>query len=115
MQKMTITIPTTDNHGREHPTHQWEGLEQELQTAYGGFTRVQVSGQWSDTDYKGHIRLYRDKSVRYEILTERSYAKLQTIAKYHGRRFGQLCVLTTCEKTHADFVRTGLPLSSKEL
>ena len=108
MQRLTITIPTEDNHGRKYDWQRWQDLELDLQTTYGGFTRVQVSGQWADFDYKGGCRIYKDESVRYEILTDRPYEHLKAIAEQWGRKLGQLSVLTTCEDIQVDFIPTGL-------
>jgi len=97
MQRLTITIPTHDNIGRPFSWELWRLIERRLLRLYGGFTRVTVSGLWTNVDSDGVCRTYQDESTRYEILTDREYDKLTYFAGALCRRLGQYSILTTCE------------------
>lgn len=104
MTRYTITLPLEDNAHVSTATAR-RVFEDALLGIAGGFSTVAVEGAWIDETV---APLYRDSSVRYEILLQSdaaTHARLIAIANRACRDCNQLAVLFTFERTTAHFLK----------
>lgn len=109
MQQLTITIPKYYNDGTAIPENRLQAIESDLLDLYGGFSRIDVYGAWTDIENGGHV--YHDYSYQYEILLSdnaRRYGDLKHFAKHLCTILDQKCILTTLQNINADFVENDL-------
>lgn len=95
MNRLTITIPNKDNEGNSLFQLHQHAREFMVKT-YGGFSSVQVHGQWQDPE---DLKIYVDNSTRYEVLVDDSIESLYPLAMQVKSEGKQKCVLLTSEET----------------
>lgn len=93
MNRLTITIPHLDNEGVPLALVHRKAEEYFLEH-FGGFSVDQIFGHWQDPE---DLKIYREASARYEILTDEHIDSLYPIAKIVKTEGKQKCVLLTEE------------------
>lgn len=100
MNEYTVIVPCNFNDGKEVDFSQFQFLENELLTRFGGYTNAgYVEGAWIGPNGK----IYRDRSVRYIFATEYDI-EAQRMAELVAIYWKQECVYLSQTSTNVRFI-----------